>query len=70
MKIDPDALPRQEELADNLLEMVAKVLCMIHIFCKEQLSLWIAYVFSIKTFNFFVCDVTYFASVLRLMGMI
>lgn len=26
MKVDPDALPRQEELADRLLETVSKVL--------------------------------------------
>lgn len=29
MKVDPDALPHQEELADNLLETVAKVCCLI-----------------------------------------
>lgn len=29
MRVDPDALPRQEELADNLLDFVAKVFCML-----------------------------------------
>lgn len=34
MRVDPDALPRQEELADSLFETVAKVLCMIYSICQ------------------------------------
>uniref|UniRef100_A0A670YGZ1 Centrosomal protein 290 n=1 Tax=Pseudonaja textilis TaxID=8673 RepID=A0A670YGZ1_PSETE len=30
MRVDPDGLPRQEELADSLLETVAKVFCMMY----------------------------------------